>query len=248
MSTDMADPLAPIAAALQIQQPVRIVIPGPPVSKSSAYQHPHLLGSQERTAGYLKAAVAGPFEGNVGMACIFLRPNKQRIDADNLLKHMCDAGTGVLWLDDSQCTKVAGVVEVDPDNPRTIVFVGPASSSLTRGVDAAYPCAQCGQPIYPHGDGRLRRTCAAPACVQAAKGYRNLDRLVECAHCGWPFRRRSSYTTLCSTDCRAASVRGKRKAARRPNSRCADCDVQLAHRRGGRCRDCWRAQHVRRAS
>lgn len=225
-----------------------VTIPGAPWSKSRprfgrgrAYTKKEDIDAETRTATYLKSVVKRPLEGNAGLVCIFYRPNRQRIDTDNLIKHVCDAGNGVLWLDDSQCTAVMGVIELDAENPRTVVAIGEHTSTLRRGSDATKPCKVCGGPIRLDGhSGNAPLTCAGP-CRATYKGYSDLSALVPCGHCGKKFRRQTKTNKFCSVDCRIDSLRDKRRAGAKPFSRCTDCDKELAHKRGGRCRDCWSA-------
>lgn len=158
-----------------------VVIPGPPWSKSRprftrngrTYQPAGDRDAEERTGSFLKKAVPEQFPGNVGMVCLFYRPNHQRIDADNLLKHVCDSGNGILWKDDSQCTGILGILELDAENPRTVVVVGEHTSTLTRGVDDTVPCAICKTPIQRRrgkGDrSKTIKTCSRE-CTAIIKG------------------------------------------------------------------------------
>ncbi len=140
-------------------------LPGSPWSKSRprfsrqghAYPDPKDVAAEKETGKFLKAQCA-PFTGNVGLVCIFYRPNLKRIDADNLMKHVCDSGNGILWKDDSQITAEVSIVELDRDNPRTLIAVGKHASSMPRGSDAVYPCETCGGPIPV--DESPARTCS----------------------------------------------------------------------------------------
>jgi Holliday junction resolvase RusA-like endonuclease len=231
------------------EQLFMVTIPGAPWSKSRprfargrTFASASDVDAERRTASYLKRAVAEPMTGNVAIGCLFFRPNRQRIDADNLLKHVCDAANGTLWLDDSQCTGVMGLVELDVENPRTVVVIGRHSSTLARGTDASYPCVICDGPILLAGGNRAK-TCSLE-CQAIAKGYRSLAVPIPCAHCGVVFKRRVRTATLCSDSCRVEFLRDRRRAAASPMSCCEDCGKELAHKRGGRCRDCWKA-HMR---
>lgn len=225
-----------------------ITIPGAPWSKSRprfarsghAYPKAEDVDAEKRTGLYLRRTIRKPFPGNVAIGCVFFRPNRQRIDADNLIKHVCDAANGILWADDSQCTAVMGIVELDPENPRTVVVVGEHVSTMLRGSNATWPCAVCARPVPMAGDFGRRKTCSR-ACAARIKGNRSLDTPIACQQCGTPFRRTTSYQKLCSSQCRADSLRDRRRARRSPLSNCSECGVQLTHHRGGRCRACWRA-------
>lgn len=195
--------------------------------------------AEARTAAWLRQMFDEPMTGNVAMACIFFRPNRQRIDVDNMLKHVCDAANTIIWHDDSQVTSLTGIVELDADRPRTLLAVAPHMSTMTRGTDATYPCAQCGRPILM--DGKTRKKTCSRECAGRIRGFEPLDVLIPCAECGEPFRRTTRAQRLCSPECRADRVRGANKTRARAKSICLDCGKELAHHRGGRCRDCWRA-------
>lgn len=133
------------------QDAYTLTIPGAPYSKSRprfnpkqrrAYSNPDDERAERTTAVYLRATVRRPFQGNVALACLFFRPTKQRVDTDNLLKHLCDAGNGVIWIDDVQCTALAGVLELDKAEPRTVVAIAPHQSSMVRDLS---------QPTHPKG-------------------------------------------------------------------------------------------------
>jgi Holliday junction resolvase RusA-like endonuclease/uncharacterized C2H2 Zn-finger protein len=225
-----------------------ITIPGAPWSKSRprfsksgrAYPAAGEVDAEERTAGYLRRVITEPFTGNVGIACLFFRPNRQRIDVDNLIKHVCDSANGVLWKDDSQCTAVMGILELDVDRPRTVVMVAQHTSTLMRGTDAVYPCPVCGVMIAMDGQSNLRKTCSKE-CSAKVRDLELLAELVPCGVCGTPFKRYTAKQRHCSPACGHASTRGVPKPKTAKRSHCEVCGKTLAHRRGGKCRDCWKA-------
>lgn len=195
--------------------------------------------AEEQTSATLRMFYPESWTGNVALACIFYRPNFQRIDVDNMLKHVCDAANGIIWEDDSQVTALVGVAHLDVDDPRTVIAVAPHISTLVRGTDADYPCVVCSKPISRSGQTKLRKTCSRE-CRAQAMGHQLLDEPVPCAWCGEPFKRVSSYRKYCSVQCKAAAYRNVRKGIAKPPGRCTHCGAELSHRRGGRCRDCWR--------
>jgi Holliday junction resolvase RusA-like endonuclease len=103
--------------------------------------------AEARTAGFLRRFFPDVMTGNVAMVAIFHRHDRQSIDADNLLKHVCDSANGVVWRDDSQATAVVGVVEYDPVDPRTVLAFAPHRSSMLRGSDAFALCRNCNSVI-----------------------------------------------------------------------------------------------------
>lgn len=224
-----------------------LTIPGAPWSKSRprfsrgrTYSPKDDVDAEARSAVYMKRAVRQPLTGNVGLVCIFFRPNRQRIDTDNLIKHVCDAANGVLWQDDSQCTAVMGVIELDSENPRTVIALGEHVSTLRRGTSATNPCTVCAKPIPMDGHGgKPPKTCSVE-CRQASKGYPDLSEPVPCPECATPFRRITRTSKYCSQKCAVVARTNRQKAVSPPFSQCSDCGIYLSHRRGGRCRECWR--------
>ncbi len=196
--------------------------------------------AEDRTGWWLRTQRATPMTGNVALACIFYRSNRQRIDVDNMLKHVCDAANGILWTDDSQCTALLGVAELDEHNPRTVIAFAPHVSTLTRGSDAIRECLRCGKPFNIVGIYKHKKYCTTE-CASLGRSGSWLAEPVACAQCGQKFRRTTKTQKLCSPECRADAIRGRNKARSVPLSRCAECGKQLTHHRGGRCRECWRA-------
>jgi Holliday junction resolvase RusA-like endonuclease/endogenous inhibitor of DNA gyrase (YacG/DUF329 family) len=210
--------------------------------KGGAYSTQEMQAAELRTAYSLKKQFAGrrPLTGNLALTCVFYRPNSQRIDTDNLLKHICDAATGILWIDDSQITALYGRAELDPKMPRTVLALGAHVSTLKRGTDSAHPCAVCGKPIRTSlKDGHRRVTCST-ACSNVHRGYESLSIEVPCAHCGNGFRRKTRTQKYCGHPCQRAALAGRNQAKGNPKSKCIACGKQLAHWREGRCRACWK--------
>lgn len=222
-----------------------IVIPGEPKSKARprftrsgrTYHAPADKAGEARTAAFMRSSVRSPYTGNVALGCVFYRPNRQRIDVDNMLKHVCDAANGVLWVDDSQVTAVMGVAELDSDRPRTVIVIGRHVSTLSRGTDATVPCERCGGPISLVGGKTARRRFCSRAC---ATGARTTNTSTPCAQCGNAFIPTSHRQKLCSPACRTVYIHDTRHQKGQPLSKCSSCGKTLTHRRGGRCRECWR--------
>jgi Holliday junction resolvase RusA-like endonuclease len=225
-----------------------IVIPGEPPSKSrprftskgKTYKPRADQDAEERTAWHVRAAFGAEpaWTGNVALGCVFFRPNRQRIDVDNMLKHVCDAANGIAWVDDSQVTAVYGVAELDAEHPRTVLVITRHESSLVRGTDNRRKCEHCGKPFQIIGK-NVKRFCT-PTCAYQARGH-DLAEPVECKQCRKPFRRKTSQQVMCSRECWGVYNKGRPRAKRSPRSQCAECGKALNHSRGGRCRECWRA-------
>ncbi|WRQ08194.1 RusA-like resolvase [Mycobacterium phage dwieneke] len=131
----------------EAEQSYALTIPGLPYSKSRPrftrkgrpFHDPRDKSAERATAVYLRATVRRPYTGNVALACVFYRDTLRRIDVDNLLKHVCDAANGVLWVDDCQCTAITAVIELDRQNPRTVLAVAPHTSSMVRDLSKPKP-------------------------------------------------------------------------------------------------------------
>ena len=118
---------------------------GPPISKARARvvvkNGRTMAFTPERTetaetalAWRWRLALHGvTYDGNLALAAIFYRPNRQRIDVDNMLKLVLDAGTQArAWHDDCQVTTIAARTELDAECPRTEIALMPANSTLYR--------------------------------------------------------------------------------------------------------------------
>jgi Holliday junction resolvase RusA-like endonuclease len=229
-----------------------ITIAGNPYSKSRprfsrngrVYVKVEDRTQEERTATFLRKHIDKPLTGNVALGCIFYRPNRQRIDADNMLKHVCDAANGIVYLDDSQVTAVMAIVELDAENPRTVLMIGDHRSTLTRGTDAMKPCSYCANPMVVVGKNGAKRFCSTQ-CAQSSRGA-DLSEPIPCKQCEKPFIRDRKAQVLCSPECRTAGIRGRNKSRGKPKSICTSCGKTLTHSRGGRCRECWRSDPYKR--
>lgn len=231
---------------------IAATIPGAPPSKARprftrtgrTYSTKEDRAAELRTATYLRRhlGAAGPATGNMALGCVFYRPNMQRIDTDNMLKHVCDAANGVLWVDDSQVTAVLGITEYDADNPRTIIVAGQHPSSMKRGSDDVRECPACG--TWFHAPDRKRRTCS-PRCAAVSRTKSGIDLTVRvpCEYCATPFRRATAGQRFCGLSCRSRAPRPDRQGQAPV---CDDCGRPVSARGRRRCRECWRA-HVARS-
>lgn len=162
-------------------------VEGAPLAKARArkgkrgfYAVQKSVAAEEAIAWHSRSARNSRIEGNVALAAIFYRPNRHRIDVDNLLKTVLDGITlsGSIWEDDSHVTALLGVIEFDADWPRTAVAIAPHVSSLLRGEDSfTHTCETCGKRYRPHGGRGISRFCSR-AC--------RTTRICLCIDCGGP--------------------------------------------------------------
>lgn len=128
-----------------------LTLAGPPASKSRprfsqgrTYKSDADTAAEQATAWQLRRVFRQPWTGNLALGCVFFRPDRQRIDTDNMLKHVCDAGNGIAWGDDAQITATYAMVELDAAAPRTLLVITRHVSSLDR----------CGAPKPPRRKAR----------------------------------------------------------------------------------------------
>lgn len=117
-----------------------LVVEGLPVPKSrprfrkngSVYIDNKQIAAEEYLGYHLKMKFPNPLEGNLAVGCIFFRPTKQRVDVDNMLKHVMDSANKIVWHDDSQVTAQLGIIELDREHPRTVIIIGQHRSTMPR--------------------------------------------------------------------------------------------------------------------
>lgn len=83
--------------------------------------------AEERTRSFLEQWWAhGVYVDEVILGARFYRSTRITVDLDNLMKHLLDAATGIIWVNDCQ---VSGYdqprVHLDRENPRTELWVLP---------------------------------------------------------------------------------------------------------------------------
>lgn len=179
----------------------------------------------------LKQAFRKPRDGNIALACIFYRSSFQRIDADNMLKHVCDSANGIIWHDDVQVTAILGIVEYDPDNPRTIIIVGEHESTMVRS-QATKKCEHCSE-TFNVGQVSNRKFCSRTCSSR----HHHYPRNSVCAYCEKIFLRVEGGQRHCSEACKEVAVQGRK---RQTKPLCCDCGVTLSKLGYLRCRACWR--------
>lgn len=204
-----------------------VVHDGDPASKARArIVRGHAYTPAKTTAAQKSLAermVGVRFLGNVAVACVFHRSNRQRIDIDNLMKLVLDAATQAdVWDDDSQVTAVVAALEHDPGHPRTVVAFAPHTSTMLRGPDSLPRCAACGNVFDPYGQPR-RRHCSRECRMTLAEP-------VPCPQCGVPFKRRTGNNKYCSVACRGLAARRRKYC---------ECGALLSKTSYGKCRACW---------
>lgn len=119
---------------------MRVQIPGPPVPTARArrgrgghwYTPQRTADAEKAVADACKAVMRGrTYRGPVALAIVFWRPDRRRLDLDNLTKTVMDGATnGDVWDDDSQVVAQVAIVELDAESPRTEIAMCSVESRL----------------------------------------------------------------------------------------------------------------------
>lgn len=179
-----------------------------------------------------------PAKGGFGVRAFFYKRNRQRMDVDNLLKMVMDAGNGILWEDDSQVMEAFGRIYVEPARPRIVVLIYHVEGdpALTRSMDKI--CTGCGKIYTPKNS---ERYYTQKYCTSKCWSESNRTEIV-CAFCKELFtvpncyvpRRRDKY---CSRSCAAKGywVDNPRSSS---NWKCQECGKGVSRKEYSRCHPC----------
>lgn len=177
-----------------------------------------------------------PWSGNIAIVAVFFRPNRQRIDCDNLMKPIMDAATKAgVWGDDCQVTAQAALIELDVNRPRTVIAISPADSSMDRDLEVARTCTRCGSAFS-----RRRWYPTQPPKFCSAKCARASERATaRCPRCDREFTRRGAGQRYCSKPCANAAPRVRKpNSEQRPPATCRECGARVSRREYVRCAKC----------
>jgi Holliday junction resolvase RusA-like endonuclease len=170
-------------------------------------------------------------QGKYALRCIFYRPDRHRIDCDNLLKAVSDAATGQVWKDDSQVVEVIGRLVAASDHARAEILIHRADDPAPRPT-----CPMCGNEVttYPSvGTVHCSAECYSKSTYVTQ----------ECRGCGVAFSLPRCYAKrragFCSLPCSLAYY-GRMKTAKSgpPTWKCQDCGGPVTRKEYVRCRAC----------
>lgn len=194
---------------------MELTVPGQPRSKArprftgsgGVYSDKQQRAHEELLEWHLRLAFKEPLQGGVGVGVTFFRSNKQRIDLDNLVKAVLDAANGIAFVDDVQVVELAARLDLDRENPRTVILVEPKTTSMPRGKEAEVEatCRSCGKAFSfrPYDSKPNGQIFCSPKCVARAPAT--------CKVCGDSFSKTGSNHIYCSKKCvNAARVQRQR--------------------------------------
>ena len=138
-----------------------------------------------------------------GLRVRFFLGNRRKIDIDNLLKPVMDAGTHIIWADDSQVMEVYAVLLQEDSSPRVELLI----YAIEDFVDYHHNCLYCGKPLHGKegfGKGLTKKFCS----VQCHDNTQRQGKERICEECGQPFwsgrykgQKRKVNKRFCSRDC-----------------------------------------------
>lgn len=195
--------------------------------------------AQAEMSFYFKNTLRGfKFDTPVAISCVFFRPNFQRIDVDNMMKLVMDAGTKAnAWVDDCYVASQSSYVEFDQENPRTLVVLSPTKSSLDRSF--RFVCSICQKKFDRKGLAALKRPPKFCSASCRSEGYVRDRSDVNCPKCDKKFTREKAGQKYCSSECgNAARLVRKPRKDQRPPSLCQKCGEKVSRREYTFCVNC----------
>ena len=117
-----------------------------------------------------------------GLRARFFLGNRRKVDIDNLLKPIMDAGTGIVWADDSQVAEVYAIVLREDPKPRVEFLI----YAIEDFRDYHHNCLYCGKELYGRegfGKGLSRKFCS----VQCHDNAQRQGEERVCEECGETF-------------------------------------------------------------
>lgn len=178
-------------------------------------------------------------ETRFGVRAFFYRRTAQRIDVDNLLKVCHDAGTGVIWADDSQVVETFGRVFFSSPNPRVIILIYRVQPAPFE--HPTYKCEECGK-VAPVSPSQRRRFCSRACRIKNWRRISHLERT--CEECSALFSVPRSVVKsgrmgrFCSKKCASRTFGRLRKTVGSDLWRCCDCGGRVSRKEYIRCQPC----------
>ena len=175
-----------------------------------------------------------PDGADYGIRALFFRRTRQRTDVDNLLKTCLDAGTGVIWNDDSQVVEVFGRTFFQSDDPRVVLLIYDAVSD--PGPVAT--CERCGKTFgvahLSPVQRRIRKLCSAACKISRVEK--------DCERCGKHFTLPRSLgdrkiARFCSRECNLTTLH-ENKRTNYSAKKCEDCGKRVSRPEYKRCKAC----------
>lgn len=177
-----------------------------------------------------------PERRRYGIRAIFYRKTKQRCDVDNLLKTIFDAGTGIIWKDDSLVDEVFGKIIRSSSDPRVEIIVYETTAAVGDRI-----CKQCGKDFF--GFPARTRSFCSNECFLAAQAAKRVH--LKCKQCGKDFSvlrciAKQHKVGFCSKPCSLRYWASQRVLNGSAQWKCVDCGAQVSRKEYRRCNCCER--------
>lgn len=178
-----------------------------------------------------------PEDRRFGVRASFYRSTFQRTDVDNLLKSVMDAGTAILWPDDSQIGEVFGKVCRGSAQPRIEVLV------YEIAPEGLSTCERCTKVFKPSSRKAKIRFCGDECRKGADTARRETG---TCLYCEQAFTYPPSVAKVrplrfCSRACNLRALGQKRRENYSPKL-CVSCGKRVSRPEYERCQGCQLAQ------
>lgn len=202
----------PLPKIARDRKVVSIIYRGEAVSASVGFSGNKLYRSVDYTTyrdalGWLfKERIGGEWDihrYSFGVRARFFLGNRRKVDIDNLLKPIMDAGTHIIWADDSQITEIYSIVLRDDPTPRIEILI----YAIEDFVDYHHLCLYCGKELHGkegYGGGLTKKYCSNQCRDNALRSGK--ERI--CEWCSKPFwsgrfkgQKRRVNKRFCSRDC-----------------------------------------------
>lgn len=181
-------PLPKVAKGRRV---VSICYRGEPVSAtvglsgSRFYRKDNYTSYRDALSWLIKEQLGGEWATHrytFGVRARFFLGNRRKIDLDNLVKPIMDAGTHIIWADDSQVVELYTIVLRDDPDPRIEVLI----YTVEDFIDYHHYCLYCGKELHGHegfGKGLTAKYCS----VQCHDNAQRQGKERVCEECGSVF-------------------------------------------------------------
>lgn len=168
-----------------------------------------------------------------GVRALFYRSTFQRTDVDNLLKSVMDAGTSIIWPDDSQVAEVFGRVFRGSHDPRIEILI------YEIEPEGLSTCGRCGKRFKPNSGNKAAKFCGISCRKEWDQAKHQIG---TCEQCRGPFSYLPCVAKIrpvrfCSRSCNLAFYHAKARTNYSPKL-CQDCGKRVSRPEYIRCRGC----------
>lgn len=171
-----------IASIIYKEEPVSAMVI---MSGRRIYRKENYIAYHDALGWLIKEQLGGEWDTHrysFGIRARFFLGNRRKVDIDNLLKPILDAGTHIVWADDSQVVEIYAIVLRDAPNPKVEALI----YGIEDFIDYQHNCLFCGKEL--HGKEGFGKGLTAKFCsVQCHDNAQRQGKERICEECGRPF-------------------------------------------------------------